>query len=124
MKHCADKYSHCKPHKLSVGDLVLPRQPKVNKSSTPFQAEPFRITEVKGSKVTATSKDQTLTRNASHFKLLPSDIEVPFPSTPKEKEEGDKNEQDLNDLYIQGVPKNPKSYWNHLLLTFECPSTC
>ena len=97
MKYYADKYSHCKSHKFSVGDLVLPRQPKVNKFSTPFQAEPFRITEVKGSMITATFKDQTVTRNASHFKLLPPDIEVSIPSSSKEKEKGSRNEQDLND---------------------------
>ena len=97
MKYYADKYSHCKSHKFSVGDLVLPRQPKVNKFSTPFQAEPFRITEVKGSMITATSKDQTVTRNASHFKFLPPDIEVSIPSPSKEKEKGSRNEQDLND---------------------------
>ena len=97
MKYYADKYSHGKPHKFSVGDLVLPRQPKVNKFSTPFQAEPFRITKVKGSMITATSKDQTITRNASHFKLLPSDIEVLIPSASKEKAEGGKDEQDQND---------------------------
>ena len=47
--------------------------------------------------ITATSKDQTITRNASHFKLLPSDIEVLIPSASKEKAEGGKDEQDQND---------------------------
>ena len=97
MKYYADKYSHGKPHKFSVGDLVLPRQPKVNKFSTPFQAEPFRITKVKGSMITATSKDQTITRNASHFRLLPSDTEVLIPSASKEKAEGEKDEKDQYD---------------------------
>ena len=97
MKYYADKYSHGKPHKFSVGDLVLPRQPKVNKFSTPFQAEPFRITKEKGSMITATSKDQTITRNASYFKLLPSDIEVLILRASKEKAEGGKDEQDQND---------------------------
>ena len=63
MKYCVDKYrhSHSKPQKFSVGDLVVARQAKVNKFSTPFQAEPFRIKEVKGSMITATAKDQTIT---------------------------------------------------------------
>ena len=97
MKCCVDKYSHSKPQKFSVADLVLARQTKVNKFSTPFQAEPFRRKEVKGSMITATSKDQTITRNASHFKLLPSDIEVLIPSASKEKAERGKDKKDQND---------------------------
>ena len=95
MKYHADKYNHCHPDKFSVVNLVLPRQPKV-KFSTPFQAEPFRITEVKGSMITATSKDQTVTRNASHFKLLPSDIDVPIPSSSTEQAEGGNDEESHN----------------------------
>ena len=77
MKYHADKRSYGKPNKFSVGDLVLPRQEKKNKFTIPFRAEPFRITEINGSMITATSKDQIITRNSSHFKHCPQTWNCP-----------------------------------------------
>ena len=61
---------------LDVGDKVLIKQPKQNKMSTPFKPEPFEITDKKGSIITAQNAEHTVTRNASFFKKLPSNIPV------------------------------------------------
>jgi len=67
---------------LNVGDKVLIKQPKQNKMSTPFKPEPFEITDKKGSMITAQNAEHTVTRNASSFKRLPSNI----PVHPKEEQ--------------------------------------
>ena len=112
MKYHADKRSYGKPNKFSVGDLVLPRQEKKNTFTTPFRAEPFRITEINGSMITATSKDQTITRNSSHFKLLPSDMELSEPRAPKERDEGgeEEREKENSELNDQAVNMDSRRY--------------
>ena len=81
MKEYADKCSHTKSVDLKVGDTVLIKQPKKNKMSTPFNPEPFKIKEKKGSMITAQNAERTVTRNASFLKKLPSNIPVhPVPS--------------------------------------------
>ena len=76
MKEYADKCNHAKNTDLDDGDKVLITQPKQNKMSTPFKPEPFEITDKKGSMITAQNAEHTVTRNASFFKNLPSNIPV------------------------------------------------
>jgi len=76
MKEYADKCNHARNTDLNVGDKVLIKQPKQNKMSTPFKPEPFEITDKKGSMITAQNAEHTMTRNASFFKKLPSNIPV------------------------------------------------
>ena len=85
MKEYADKCNHAKNTDLNVGDKVLIKQPKQNKMSTPFKPEPFEITDKKGSMITAQSEEHTVTRNASFFKKLPSN--VPVHPAPNDEEE-------------------------------------
>ncbi len=77
VKEYADKY-------LNVDDKVLIKQPKQNKMSTPFKPEPFEITDNKGSMITAQNAEHSVTRNASFFKKLPSNIH-PMPSDEEEQ---------------------------------------
>ena len=86
MKEYADKCNHAKNTDLNVGDKVLIKQPKQNKMSTPFKPEPFEITDKKGSMITAQNAEHIITRNASFFKKLPSNIPVhPVPSDEEEQ---------------------------------------
>ena len=85
MKEYADKCNQAKNTDLNVGDKVLIKQPKQNKMSTPFKPEPFEITDKKGSMITAQSEEHTVTRNASFFKKLPSN--VPVHPAPNDEEE-------------------------------------
>jgi len=58
-------------HGLEVGDTVLVKQNAINKYSTPFNPEPLKIVEVKGTMITGARPDKRqVTRNASHFKRI------------------------------------------------------
>ena len=71
---------------LNVGDKVLIKQPKKDKMSTPFKPEPLDIKDKKGSMITAQTAEHTVTRNASFFKTLPSNIPIlPVPSDEEEQ---------------------------------------
>ena len=73
MKKYADKRNHAKNINLQIGDYVLVRQQKKNKLSTPFGKTPYRVTEIKGTMITATSEDSgNITRNVSMFKQIPN----------------------------------------------------
>ena len=41
-----------KPHTLKIGDIVLVKQKKINKFSTPFNPNPYRIIKRKGNMIT------------------------------------------------------------------------
>ena len=73
MKENADRARRAKPSDLKSGDTVLVRQKKVNKLSTNFCPKPYRVTERKGSRVTVSRNGHFITRNVSHFKVLPDD---------------------------------------------------
>ena len=50
------------------------KQVKNNKFSTKFYARPYKVTRKKGAMITAERNDHTITRNFSHFKKLPNDM--------------------------------------------------
>lgn len=99
MKGRADEKHNAKSHKFSIGDLVLVKQKKTNKFSTPFQPQPFRIIEINKSMITATSKGTNITRNSSHFKLLTSDLELP----PSRLQAEGKGEEENNQNFSSGL---------------------
>ena len=81
MKAYADAKARAAPSEIAVGDLVLARQRKQSKLSTPFDPRPFRVIRKKGTMVTACRSGKYITRNASHFKLSSS----MFPETDVDK---------------------------------------
>ena len=72
MKTYADKRNHAKKIEFRVGDYVLVKQDKQSKLSTPFSKSTYKITAIKGSMITATGSDRTITRNVSMFKRVPA----------------------------------------------------
>lgn len=70
-KTYADIKSHAKPHSFSIGDRVLVKQQKKNKFSSYFDPNPFMITDIKGSMITAVRNNHPITRNSSFFRKLP-----------------------------------------------------
>lgn len=72
MKSYADQHNRAKKIELKIGDHVLVRERKKNKLSTPFSKSTYKITAIKGSMITATGRDSTVTRNASTFKRVPA----------------------------------------------------
>ena len=62
--------SRAKPSQIGVNDLVLVKQRKQNKLSTPFDPSPFRVVRKKGTMITACRNGKYITRNTSHFKAI------------------------------------------------------
>ena len=80
MKTRADKKLQVRPSTIGKGDLVLVRQRRLNKLSTPFDPRPLLVTERKGTMVTAQrSGGSKVTRNASMFRQLPYASEGDLP---------------------------------------------
>jgi hypothetical protein len=71
MKKNADTKAYVKPSKISKGDQVIVRRdPSHKKSTTPYDPTLYFVTERKGSMVTASRDDKTITRNSSFFKPI------------------------------------------------------
>jgi hypothetical protein len=68
MKAAGDKRLRVKPVRFKVGDLVLVKQQRTNKSMSHFEPVPYRIKAIKGTMITAASKGRSTTRNVSFFK--------------------------------------------------------
>ena len=70
MKTYADKKRHAAESQIKVGDAVLARQRKVTKLTPYYKPTPMRVQNKKGSMMTASDGQKTLTRNASFFKKI------------------------------------------------------
>ena len=70
MKEYFELKRNTKPADLKVGDIVLMKQEKKNKLSTPFNPEPMTIKNKKGSMITAAAENKEITRNSSFFKKI------------------------------------------------------
>jgi hypothetical protein len=55
---------------ISMGCQVLLKLDKKNKSTPSWDPEPYRVSAMNGSQITATRGDRSTTRNSSFFKLL------------------------------------------------------
>ena len=71
MKIYADLKAHAQEREIKPGEVVLMRQPKQNKLSTPYNPKPFVVEEKKGTMVTASDGSHIVTRNSSQFKVIP-----------------------------------------------------
>ena len=68
MKHYSDLKAYVKPNAIKEGDLVLCRQQKKNKLTTPFFPKPMRVISRKGTRVVAELDGKRVTRHINHFK--------------------------------------------------------
>lgn len=67
--------------------VVLVKQPKRDKLSTPINPNPFVVKEKKGTMVTAHNGSKTITRNSSMFKVIPKGL-MKFEEAEEEEEIG------------------------------------
>ena len=74
MKIYADHKTSARETQITPGNIVLMRQPKQNKLSTPYNPKPFVVEEKKGSMVTVRNGSQTIPRNSSQFKVVPKHL--------------------------------------------------
>jgi chemotaxis protein histidine kinase CheA len=73
MKDEYDVRMRTKNPTIVVGNSVLVRRKTFNKSTSPWDPNPYEVTSVKGSMITAERTGQnahTITRNSSHFKRV------------------------------------------------------
>ena len=68
MKNNADKNLHTGGIKLVIGDMVLVKQVRFNKSMSYFDPLCYKIKDIKGNMVTAIREGKIITRNISFFK--------------------------------------------------------
>lgn len=71
MKLYADATRNAATSPIKLGDTVLVANDAKGKLTPPFDPRPLIIVDKKGSMLTAADHDKTVTRNSSHFKLLP-----------------------------------------------------
>jgi hypothetical protein len=68
-KRYKDAKSNVRPHNIRVGDEVLILQP-VTKTQSRYDPDPYRVTRVRGSQITANRGNKVRTRDAKKFKKV------------------------------------------------------
>lgn len=79
MKYYADRRRRAQPCNIKRGDTVVVRQRQTNKTSAVFGPERYRVTAKKGTMVTAEQNGHSITRNSSHFKIIPQNNATDLP---------------------------------------------
>ncbi|ESO94787.1 hypothetical protein LOTGIDRAFT_161038 [Lottia gigantea] len=115
MKSYADQKFHAKSSDLMQGDLVLVKQNKVNKLSTPFSAEPSVVLDVKGSMITLKRPNgKVYARNSSLLKRVPTTSNQLNKATSDSEDdiEDDSYAQRPNPVIPQPMRRNPRRHRN------------
>ena len=97
MKVYADLMAHAQEREIKPGEVVLMRQLKQNKLSTPYNSKPFIVEEKKGTMVTASNGSQTVTRNSSQFKVIPKHLAASQENGGRKIEEKTQNPSEIKD---------------------------
>lgn len=71
MKKYKDKPANVRPHTISIGDKVLLRQ-KSTKKNPPHDPDPYTVTDVQGTQITAVRHGRPKTRDSQRFKRVAS----------------------------------------------------
>jgi len=71
IKFYGDKHLHVKQADIEIGDTVLMKQDRINKSMSRMDPKPLRVIDKKGTMITARREDKIVTRNSSFFKKIP-----------------------------------------------------
>ena len=108
MKRYADKARHTKKREISVGDVVLCGQQKVNKFLNKFSPHPYQVIKIKGSTVTAQRQSDQISRNISYFKRINLDgKDLNDPNADDEEDEAIRNERIRNQGNEEDVRRYP-----------------
>ena len=72
MKQYADTKRHAKAKAIQIGDMVLIRREghRSNETAAPYDPEPYHVTRIKHSMITAERIGKQVTRHTSFFKVL------------------------------------------------------
>ncbi len=96
-----DKRQHTKPSDIREGDLVLVTQKRKNKLTSKFDPKPYRVVEIRGTKVLAEREDNKITRNISFFKRFYNS----FDSTTESETDDDDTVQTDNNIQNDTEPE-------------------
>ena len=77
MKNYANRNLHAKRHSFQVNDKVLFKWRPTNKQMSRMDVDPYMITQVKGTMITAENWKHTVTRNSSCFQHFKGDYKCP-----------------------------------------------
>lgn len=101
MKDYADKRRNAIRSNVKVGDSVLVKTAKMNKLSSYYESEPYTVTDIKGSMITAARAGKYITRNVSFFK--PWINKQPNPTNSRAPIEAEKVDEDdtLSDINLR-----------------------
>lgn len=72
MKLNSDSKSYVKESSIAVGDRVLIKQQKLNKTTPPYNPQPYQVTARNGSQIVARHHNHVVERHANHCKKLKS----------------------------------------------------
>ena len=79
MKEYADNKWYVKPSEIKVGETVLVIRPPSLGKQTPYEETPMKVTDKKGTMITAESGERKVTRNSSYFKRFEGKVENDIP---------------------------------------------
>ena len=97
MKSYADKRNQAKQRNITAGDVVLVKQPKENKFSTPYGHTPLIVRSTKGTMVIAEKPNGSIiTRNAAMFRRIQ-------PKTPPADQDEDFNADKDTSNKFEGI---------------------
>ena len=68
-KEYADRHRRAKNREYKMGDKVLIHQ-KTTTTKPPYDPDPYTVTQIKGTQITATRRGQQMTRNMDKWKIL------------------------------------------------------
>ena len=80
MKQYADKRAKAKSSGLPPGDIVMVKQRRTNKYSTPYQPIAYEVVAKQGPTITTRNERHVVTRNLSRFKPVKVKMEPPMES--------------------------------------------
>ncbi|CAF1016621.1 unnamed protein product [Brachionus calyciflorus] len=100
MKDYDDKRFRTKTSSFKIGDAVIVKQTRNDKSYSVYDPNPYRIIKINGSMITASRENHEITRNSSFFKLFRanklkiglSDVSLGFDDKGFSDQEGSGNE--------------------------------
>ena len=75
MKREYDERMRAREPDINIGDQVLIKLTSLSKSTPSWDPDPYVVTSIKGSMITATRAGASVTRNSSFFKVLVGDFE-------------------------------------------------
>ena len=96
-----DKRQHTKHSNIREGDLVLVKQERKNKLTSKFDPRPYRVIEIRGTKVITERSDHKITRNISFFKKFYNSLD----STTDSETDDDDTVQADNDIRDETQPE-------------------